>query len=82
MSRKISTRFFLKLCNANITNIAIQHLAAHAAHTNRVTHNLDGEWLRLSLTNNRQGDRRFHGAAHHLDRIIQRQALRGRVIDF
>ena len=81
MSHKIRARFFLELGDAHVTDIIVEHFAANAAHTNRVTNDFNHQRLRLTLANNGQSNWRLDWATHELDRISQRQAFSRLIID-
>ena len=82
MTYEVSSGFLLELRDTDITNIVIQHFAAHTTHAYCVTHDFDDDGLCHTLSGNCQRNGCFNRTTHHLDRFGQGQAFGGGVIDF
>src|SRR5690606_18724106 len=80
-AHQIGSGTFLELRNTHITDVVGQHLAAHAAHLDDVTH--DGEFQRLVTTGPADGqhDAGLRFATHELDGFAERHALGGLAVD-
>ncbi|MCY1524751.1 hypothetical protein D9M68_596990 [compost metagenome] len=78
---QVGAGLFLELGDTHVADAVVQHLAAHAAHLDDVAHDLQHDGLRTVGAHDGQRDRRLGRAAHQLDRVVERHALGGRVVD-